>query len=258
MRGILPTVNGELRHFCRRSLTPWKAVERIGRMDFPSTRWSSVAAATLHGDPAGREALENLCRRYYQPVRSFIAWRRGGSGECDDLTQEFFLYFMEQGLTHRADRERGKFRTFLLSVLRRFLSHHDRAAAAEKRGAAFDHVELDNEEPAPSGDEISQFDREWARALMHAAIARAAAEIEEARGIAALEVLRLFFGGSGQQPTYEEAAARLGISVTAAKQDVLRWRRRLGDIIRLEVCRTVSAPHEVREEMAYLQQALLD
>jgi RNA polymerase sigma factor (sigma-70 family) len=226
-------------------------------MDFPTTRWSSVAAATLHGDAAGREALENLCRRYYPPVRGFIAWRRTGDGDCEDLTQQFFLYFVEKGLTHRADRVRGKFRTFLLSVLRRFLSHHDRALATEKRGGEVEHVELDGEEPALSGEEVSQFDREWARALMQTAILRVATEIEEARGAATLEVLRLFFGGAGHQPTYEEAAARLGLSVTAMKQDVLRWRRRLGEIIRLEVGRTVSAPHEVPEEMAYLQHVLL-
>src|SRR5690348_4382972 len=92
------------------------------RMEFPTTRWSGVAAATLHGNAAGREALEDLCRSYYEPVRSFITWRRGG--ECEDLTQEFFLYFIERGLSHRADRARGKFRTFLLAVLKDFLSHH--------------------------------------------------------------------------------------------------------------------------------------
>jgi DNA-directed RNA polymerase specialized sigma24 family protein len=226
-------------------------------MNFPTTRWTQVAAATLHGDPAGRVALETLCERYYPPVREFIAWRRGANGEADDLTQAFFLYFLEQGLTHRADRLRGKFRTFLLAVLRRFLSHHDRAVTAEKRGAEFDHIPVE-EADLPEGEaEVSAFDREWALALMQTALARVGTEIEAARGPEGLEMLRHFLGGSQEPPTYETAAARLGLSLTATKQEILRWRRRLGEIVRGEVSRTVSAPHETHEEIAYLRRVLL-
>jgi RNA polymerase sigma-70 factor (ECF subfamily) len=226
-------------------------------MNFPTTRWTQVVAATLHGDVGGRQALEALCQKYYQPVRQFIAWRRGAASECDDLAQSFFLYFLDHGLTHRADRLRGKFRTFLLSVLRRFLSHHDRAAAAEKRGGELIFAPLEEEDAAAEPQEITEFDRKWALALMDAALARVAAEIEAARGAPALETLRHFLGGSQQSRTYEEAAAELGLSLTACKQEVLRWRRRLGEIVRAEVGRTVSAPHEVREEIAYLQRVLL-
>jgi RNA polymerase sigma-70 factor (ECF subfamily) len=225
-------------------------------MDFPTTRWTQVAAATLHGEAAGREALEMLCQKYYQPVQQFIAWRRGPGSE--DLTQAFFLYFLEQGLTHRADRLRGKFRTFLLSVLRRFLSHHDRAASAEKRGGDVMFATLDDEDAIADPQDVSDFDRKWALALMEAALSRVAAEIESAGGRAALDVLRHFLGGSQLPLTYEEAAVALGLSVTATKQQVLRWRRRLGEIVRIEVGRTVSAPHEVREELAYLQRVLLE
>src|SRR5687767_8797705 len=131
-------------------------------MEFPTTRWTQVAVATLHGDSNGRAALDTLCERYYLPVRHFISWRRGPGGEADDFTQAFFLYFLQQGLTHRADRLRGKFRTFLLATLRRFLSHHDRAANAEKRGGSAPRIAVDEEELTASEGDVHAFDREWA------------------------------------------------------------------------------------------------
>ena len=52
------------------------------------------------------------------------------------------------------------------------------------------------------------------------------------------------------------AAAMLEVDENLLKKRVHQWRRRLGECVRLEVRRTVSAPHEVEEEISYLRRLL--
>ena len=116
---------------------------------FPETSWTLIAAATLHGDLEGRSALENLCARCYLPVRSFIIWNGRHACEADDHTQAFFLHLCEKAIMQRADKERGKFSTFMISVLKNFLSHQDRANATQKRGGGILVMALDEAEDPP-------------------------------------------------------------------------------------------------------------
>ena len=227
---------------------------------FPETPWSLLAVATIHGDAAGQRAMESLCRLYYDPVKGFILWNGRSPADADDLTQGFFLHVCEKSVMRRADQERGKFRTFMISVLKHFLSHADRAVAAQKRGGHAEVVTLDEvDDPADRHEatDIERFDRAWAVALMDAALVRLAAEITEARGAKALETLRLFLSDQRAAPTYEAASQELGMSVAAVKVDVMRWRRRLRELVRVEINRTVSAPHEAEEEFAYLRRLLM-
>jgi RNA polymerase sigma-70 factor (ECF subfamily) len=227
---------------------------------FPETSWSLLAVATLHGDAEGRRAMEGLCERYYQPIKSFILWHGRSAGDVDDLTQSFFLHVCEKGVMQRADKERGKFRTFIISVLKNFLAHADRAAATQKRGGHVELLALDEvDEPAAKAEaaDDARFDRAWALALMDAALARVTEEIALARGVDALATLRLFLTAQQAAPSQEAAARQLGVSAAALKVDVMRWRRRLRERVRAEIGRTVSAPHEAEEEFVYLRQLLM-
>jgi RNA polymerase sigma-70 factor (ECF subfamily) len=223
---------------------------------FPETSWSLLAVATLHGDVDGRRAMESLCERYYEPIRSFIVWNGRHSGDADDLTQAFFLHICEKGVMRRAERDRGKFRTFMISVLKNFLSHATRAAMTQRRGGQVELLALD-EVDAPVDTDDAHFDRAWAMALMDGALTQVAVEITETRGMEALATLRLFLSAQLAAPPYETAAGVLGMSVAAVKVDVMRWRRRLRELVRAEIGRTVSAPHEAEEEFIYLRQLLM-
>jgi DNA-directed RNA polymerase specialized sigma24 family protein len=227
---------------------------------FPETPWSLLAVATIHGDDAGQRAMESLCRLYYEPVKGFILWNGRPAADADDLTQGFFLHVCEKSVMRRADQERGKFRTFMISVLKHFLSHADRAVAAQKRGGNAEVVALEavNDLADMNGAEmVERFDKAWAVALMDAALARLAQEMTDARGAKGLETLRLFLSDARAAPSYEEAALKLGMSVAAVKMEVMRWRRRLRELVRAEINRTVSAPHEAEEEFAYLRRLLM-
>ena len=106
-------------------------------MAFPSTHWNVLAQATLHGDAAATGALAEFYRRYRQPIVHFIRWRGFSSAEAEDLAHDFLLYLMEKSVLRRADAARGRFRSFLLSVLVRFLGDvRDRREALKRGGGA--------------------------------------------------------------------------------------------------------------------------
>ena len=216
---------------------------------FPDTPWTLIAAATLHGDGEGRSAMESLCASYYAPVRSFMLWNGRQKDEADDLTQAFFLHVCEKEIMQRADKERGKFRSFIIGVLKHFLSHADRATATKRRGGEVTIVALDEvDDPAhvPEREDDAQFDQAWALALMDKALERVADEIVKVRGVEALQTLRLFLSTQQTAPTYETAAEVLGMTTAAAKMDIMR----------AEIGRTVSAPYEIEKEFQYLRQVL--
>ena len=114
-------------------------------MYFPTTQWTLLAQASLNGETAARQALEDLCRRYWSPLYHFIRARGFGETEAEDLTQEFILHLIEHSTLQRVDRLRGRFRSFLCGALVRFLADDRDRRQAQKRGSGAVHISLDNE-----------------------------------------------------------------------------------------------------------------
>lgn len=232
-------------------------------MAFPTTRWTLLANATLHGDEAGREALARMCEGYRRPVEMFLASRGYQPPEAEDLAQEFFLRWLKSRAWKRADRLKGKFRTFMLGALTHFLAHDAGKKAALKRGGGLVVLSLDDDifdqefpaQMAAGGGE--SFDRAWAVALVNRALAAVQAEFVAREKGREFEVLRQFLPGSDAPPTLEDAAAALGTNVNAFKAALHRLRERFRELLRTEVAKTVSAPHEVEEELLYLRSLLL-
>jgi RNA polymerase sigma-70 factor (ECF subfamily) len=230
-------------------------------MFFPTTHWSLLAKASVNGDAESARALEDLCSQYREPICAFIRSRRLPESDTEDLAHEFLIHLMQKSTFRRADPARGRFRSFLLGSLVRFLSDKTDARMALKRGGAVEHVALIDdraEAPASSGSEgeVLMFDREWALTILERALMR----IREEAGSdpAKFALLKQFLPGAAEQPTYEEAARRLGVSVAAFKSDVHRLRQRFRTLMRQEVAQTVSAPHEIEEEIEHLRRVLMD
>lgn len=226
-------------------------------MSFPTTQWTQLALATLNGDTVGRAALDKFCQHYWQPVFLFIRFRWGIPEQARDLTQDFFLRVLEGADYKRADRLKGKFRTFLLGAVLHFLAEKARAAKAQKRGGDWDQTEMEDEKASVSPADELVFDREWALAVLERALAVVRAECVEARGAVAAEQLFLFLpGAAASPPSYDELAARLGMALSAVKTVIHRLRQRLREALRAEIARTVSAPHEIEEEFNHLRRVL--
>lgn len=233
-------------------------------MSFPTTRWTLLADATLNGDTAGREALANLCHAYRRPVLAFLKASGLPLEDAEDLTQAFLLKLVESRLWKRADRLKGRFRNFLLGTLRHVMDHHLRSQQALKRGrgvAPLSLEDFDDSSPEMMDDQStsdSLFDREWALSLVDSTLKAVQAEFLARDQQREFELLRFYLPGTGVPPAYEEAAASLGLSLSALKAAIHRLRQRFRELLRQAVSVTVSAPHEVDEELRYLAKLLIN
>jgi DNA-directed RNA polymerase specialized sigma24 family protein len=233
-------------------------------MTFPTTRWTLLAEATLDGDAAGREALGSLCGAYRRPVLAYLLSRGLPVEEAEDLTHDFFLKLMESRSWKRVDPDRGRFRSFLLGILHHVMGHALRSRQTGKRGGGVAVLSLDFfhengvEFPVLEPAEASVFDREWALSLVAGAVREVGREFAGQGKAEEFDVLRQFLPGATGPITYEDAAAGLGLSVSALKSAIFRLRQRFRELLRTAVSITVSAPHEVDEELRYLGKLLIN
>jgi RNA polymerase sigma-70 factor (ECF subfamily) len=211
-------------------------------------------------------ALAELCQIYWRPVYVFL--RRHGIAQHDaqDLTQAFFADLIESRAYARADPTKGRFRSFLLGMLKHSIAHARDRDHAQKRGGGSVPVELDetaiSEAEAYASRSNSQstdvvFEREWAASLARQALDRLAQEYELGGKGALFEALksRLTAGDAAAIP-YEELANQLGRTAAHLRVDVTRLRARYRAILREEVSGTVIDPRDVDEELRYLRQAM--
>lgn len=233
-------------------------------MSFPTTHWSLLAEATWDGTAQARKALETLCGRYWGPIHVVIRARGITDPEAQDLTQDFMVHLLEKSLFLRANPLRGRFRSFLLGALVRFLADAKDKRTALKRGGGVSHASLEGdefrrtEELLCPPDAAQIFDREWALTILESALERVRCEYAEHGHQALFAALRQFLPGSGEVLPYETAAQRLEIPLGTLKTEVHRLRRRLRALVCEEVAQTVSAPHELEGEIAHLQAVLME
>ncbi len=74
------------------------------KASFVTTQWSVVLAAKDHRCPAGRQALETLCRTYWYPLYAYVRRSGYGSQDAEDLTQAFLTKLIEKNLVQAATR----------------------------------------------------------------------------------------------------------------------------------------------------------
>src|ERR1041385_2483725 len=103
---------------------------------FATTHWSVVVTAQGEST-AAQGALETLCRAYWYPIYVYVRRKGYGPDDAQDLTQEFFAQLIAKEHLRLADREKGKFRTFLLATLDHFLKREWTRAHRRKRGGQF-------------------------------------------------------------------------------------------------------------------------
>src|ERR1051325_829656 len=103
------------------------------RTSFTSTHWTVVAEAAASDLPGSRNALEQLCRAYWNPLFHFAVRSGHNREDARDLTQGFFQELIEKSFLSGADPQRGKFRSYLLASFKHFLAHQHEKATAQKR-----------------------------------------------------------------------------------------------------------------------------
>jgi DNA-directed RNA polymerase specialized sigma24 family protein len=233
-------------------------------MQFPSTLWSQLAVATLHGDENAAQALEAFCHRYRHAVISFMRWRHVKEDRIEDLAHDFFLQLMTHSALRRADRQRGRFRAYLTASLMRFLSDDARYNTAQKRGGgdwaiSLEQAQMDQEEPTIPPDDQAVMDREWGVAVYQLALEKVRAEYIAQGKEDRFNALRGFLPGASADPAEANAqssASALSLSVEAIRTELYRLRERFRECLRIEIAQTVDSAAEIDEEMAYLRHVL--
>jgi RNA polymerase sigma-70 factor (ECF subfamily) len=234
------------------------------RQLFATTHWSLVLAAGRRGSPASREALATLCQSYWYPLYAHVRRRGYRAEDAQDLIQDFFARLLEKDYLRVVERDRGRFRSFLLASLDHFLANEWRRAHARKRGGKRPTLSLDFRvgegryaaEPAHELTPVKLFERRWALTLIDQALVRLRDEFDRAGKGELFELLKPCLGGDGGAAPYRDLAARLDMTEGAVKVAVHRMRRRCGELLREEIARTVAGPEEVEEELRDLFDTL--
>ena len=231
---------------------------------FVTTHWSLVRAAGRSSSAESRRALEALCQAYWYPIYAHV--RRSGhdAATAQDLTQAFFARLLERRVLPRADRERGRFRAFLLASLRNFLRNEYDFQTARKRGGGQAVLSIDyrqaegryGAEPSHAETPERDFERQWALAVLEQALAALEREHRAAGKLELFEALAPCLTAGGDAPAYAEVAAALGLTEAAAKMAASRLRKQYRERIRAEIARTVADPADVDEELRSLFAAL--
>jgi RNA polymerase sigma-70 factor (ECF subfamily) len=234
-----------------------------GRRDITNTRWTIVLQAGEEHSPTSDEALATLYQTYWQSLYLFLRARGHGQDNAEELVQAFWLFLLERGRLRHASRERGRFRSFLLTSLKNFvINEHDRQHA-EKRGGGVLILPLEiataegqfQIEPPTDETPDKVFDRRWALTVLERAFIRLREGMtpEKSRQFDGLKVHLL---GDRTDGGYARTATLLGISEGAARTEVSRLRTRLRDLVEDEIAHTVSSPEEIEDEIRHLLAAL--
>ncbi len=229
---------------------------------FPTTRWTLVSSASGPADPESADALSTLCESYWYPIYTYI--RRSGRPveNAQDLTQAFFARILEKRYLDRAHPARGKFRAFLLSSLKFFLSDEADRDRAQKRGGVLPTVpfnvqrgeEFYMQEPAHAESPDRIFERQWTLALLAKVLERLEQELAEQNKADYFNCVKGFL--VHDDSAYSEIATQLNTTEGALKVAVHRLRKRYRDLFRAEIANTVASPDHVDDEIRYLARVL--
>jgi RNA polymerase sigma-70 factor (ECF subfamily) len=251
----------------RFSLDPLRKPEQFvdygvngGSPIFATTQWTIVLEAQGSDSPQAQAALERLCSTYWFPLYAFVRRQGRSPHDAQDLTQEFFARLLEKDYLKSAAREKGKFRTFLLVALKRFLANDWDRQHAEKRGGFVPVVSIDQKlaesrfesEPSHNQQPDVLFDRQWAMTLLEHTMKRLHEEYVTSGRTKLFEYLRGALARDESALPYAQVASQLNLSEAAVKMAVQRLRARYREILRAEIADTVSSPDEVEEEIRHL------
>ncbi len=235
-----------------------------GRVVFATTHWTVVLEAGHDYSPKASEAMAYLCQTYWCPLYVYLR-RKGYTGpDSQDLTQEFFARLLARNYLSAADRNKGRFRSFLLGSLEHFLAREWTKGHAQKRGGgqvpfSLDQMAAENHyllEPATDLTAEKIFDRRWATTLLDQAMAKLREECQQTQKIDLFDQVEGCLSGERGEKSYGEIAASMNMTTGAIKVAVHRLRQRYGELVRAEIAQTVTTPAEIDEELRYLLAVL--
>lgn len=223
-----------------------------------------MLSAREAGAAESAAALEALCRAYWYPLYAYVRRQGQNAHDAQDLTQEFFATLLAKDYLRAADREKGRFRTFLLVAFKRFLANQWDRSQAQKRGGGSPAVQFDTAfaesryaaEATTTQPADRDYERRWAMTLLEQAMAQLRLEYERSGRVAEFERLKVHLTAERGEIPYPEIAAAMGLSEASARGAVHRLRKRFRELFRAQIADTVSDPAAVDDEVRHVVAAL--
>ena len=234
------------------------------RSTFATTHWSEVLEAGRGDSPEAAAALERLCGAYWYPLYAYVRRQGHAPHDAQDLLQDFFVRLLERNSFRLADRNRGRFRTFLLTSLQHFLINEWRKANRQKRGGGRRLLSLDAEgtetrflaEPADERSPDKAFERAWAMVVLDRVLDQLQAEAAATGRGRVFDEVKAFLTGEDPESSYADVGRRLGLPESNLRVTVHRLRHRYRELLRKEISLTVEDPTIIDEEIRNLIAAL--
>ena len=233
-----------------------------GSSRFPTTRWTLVVAAADPQRKEARAALISLCESYWYPLYAYVRRCSYPAEQAQDLTQEFFVRVLDGRYLDRAERDKGRFRSFLLSSMKFFLADEaDRNRAQKRGGGNVLSLEISSgeeryqREPAHNETPERIFERRWVLSMLDRVMDRLREEFVQHGRLDHFNRLKVFLLDQAETP-YAELAREMATSEGALKVAIHRLRKRYRDLFRQEIAATIADPAEVESELRYLAAAL--
>ena len=234
---------------------------------FPTTHWTLIQSVQQGAEEEAARAMEEICKNYWFPIYAYLRRSGRSAHDAEDITQAFFAQLIsDHSIIASVRQDRGKLRSFLLTVLVRLLSEQGRHQKALKRGGgqavvSFDAMEAEERyglEPKDVRDPEKIFLHAWAGGVLHGVHARLKAAFEEEGRLEMFEALDPYLGSEDTQPPYEELAAKLGSTAGAVRLLVHRLRKKFRTLLEREIAKTVMRPEDIEEELAWLRQVMAE
>jgi DNA-directed RNA polymerase specialized sigma24 family protein len=236
--------------------------------EFPATKWSEIRQAKL-SDEAQRQSVANtLIRKYWKPVYCYLRRKGHDNESAKDLTQGFFYEIvLGRDLIQYADQAKGRFRTFLLTALDRYVASEYRRETAQKRLPVNGMAKLDAAvlPDIPAGHSAttpeSIFHYAWAADLLDQTLSAVKREYFETGKAVYWEVFRakLFAPilDNTEAPSLRTLCKEYGIEdEVKASNMIITVKRRLNTVLKRVLRQYVQSDSEVEEEFSELLQIL--
>lgn len=228
--------------------------------NFQTTHWSVVVAAGKSQSAESNAALSQLCERYWYPLYVFARKKTGDNHRAQDLLQAFFAQLLEKKFVGHADQTQGKFRTFLITALSRFMNNQWNREQTIKRGGGLNKLSIDLESgerrylQAPSHSVTAEalFDRQWALQLLDQVVNRLRNEYHHDGKLDQFDQLKPTIVADETKLPYSQVAAKLKTSEANVKVLVHRLRHRYRQILCEEISQTLCDNEEIDAEIAQL------
>ncbi|MBI2931136.1 MAG: sigma-70 family RNA polymerase sigma factor [Planctomycetes bacterium] len=233
--------------------------------EFLPTLWTVVLRAKDASAPDRREALERLIQVYWKPLYFYIRKSGHDVEKAKDIIQAFFAEFLEKDFLKYVERDRGKFRTFLVTALKHYVADlHDRAQAQKRGGGkvvlSFNFAQAETEirrEPSTEETPDRIFQRQWALGLFKRALQTLRREFSDNGRLDEFDALKAYFtAGPEHAPSYADTTKASGISESDVRTKINRARRRYREIILEEIRAYTETDDDAREELRELFSAL--